>query len=181
MANFSDPGFAGLGGPATGSGGGSSFGGFGGASGAGAAGAIGGSFLKSFSTMGEAFEFRNQVQYEIGAIRNNSAMVLASRDSAIRDINTRAKIMSGRAIALAGPSGVRISGSVVNIAADIKAKAAIDRLRVRVQAENQVAMNEYRQQELKRQSKVKTTQAFIQTGVSTFTSAAGAYAGGMGG
>lgn len=172
MAGFSDAGFSGLGGTTAG-GGGTAGGAGGGMSGFGYAGL----FSSVYGGLSSAFEFGHQVTHEIGVLRNNSEMTLAARDSAIRDVNVRKTIMAGKTLASAGKGGVTISGSVINAAANIHAKAAVDKYRIDIQARNQVALNEFREAELKRQKKVK----LINASINAFVSTAGAAASGAGG
>ena len=109
----------------------------------------------------QAEEFGNQVDFEKQVLENNSKMVLAARDSSIRDIETRKRIMQGNAMAVASGSGVRISGSVIDVVADIHAKAEVDKLRTRIQSDNQVALNRARSGELSRQVGMKKTGAVL--------------------
>lgn len=109
----------------------------------------------------QAEEFGNQVDFEKQVLENNSKMVLAARDSSIRDIETRKRIMQGNAMAVASGSGVRLSGSVIDVVADIHAKAEVDKLRTRIQSDNQVALNRARSGELSRQVGMKKTGAVL--------------------
>lgn len=109
----------------------------------------------------QAEEFGNQAEYEKEVLENNSRMVIAARDSTIRDIETRKNIMAGNAMAAASGSGVRISGSVIDVVADIYAKAEVDKLRTRIQSDNQRGLNTFRSGELDRQVGMKKTGAAI--------------------
>ena len=109
----------------------------------------------------QAEEFGNQVEYEKQVLDNNSRMVIAARDSQIRDIETRKKIMAGNAQAVAAGSGVRIPGSVLDVVADIHAKAEVDKMRIRVQSGNQKLLNTMRSVELDRQASAKMTGAAV--------------------
>jgi len=118
------------------------------------AGGMGAGFiLQAMGGINQAFEQQREFNAERNILTNNSALVLAARDAQIRDTNTRARIMSGRTYAIAGHSGVAGSGSVVNAAADLMGKAAIDKLRIEIQAQNQVTLNAYKSAELARQGK----------------------------
>lgn len=108
-----------------------------------------------------AVEFGNQVDYEKKILENNTEMVLASRDSTIRDIENRKKIMQGNEMARVAGSGVAMSGSIIDVVADIAAKAEVDKLRTRVQTANQIKINRMRGVEISRQADMKMTGAVV--------------------
>lgn len=129
---------------------------------------------RGIGTIFDAEEFENQVHYEQNILENNSKMVVAQRDASIRDVMRRRDIMAGQAEAIASKSGVRISGSVIEAIGDIKAQAEVDKLRIQVQANNQLLTNRLRGEEMGRQAKVKKigayADAFIGGGLSVWSS-----------
>lgn len=129
---------------------------------------------RGLGTIFDAEEFENQVNYEQQILDNNSRMVVAQKDASIRDVMRRRDIMAGQAEAIASKNGVRITGSVVEAVGDIKAQAEVDKLRIQVQANNQILLNRMRSDEMGRQGTKKKigayADAFIGGGLSVWSS-----------
>jgi len=119
-----------------------------------------GMFSDIAASFGRMAEFQRQQQVEINILENNTQMVLIAEKQVKRDIDIRAGIMSGDFIAGAGARGVSAdSASIVNGAAAIIARSKVDKLRVQIQAQNQVNLNKYKQEELRRQNKMAQSKA----------------------
>lgn len=130
----------------------------------------------------QAFEMQRQYNYQKNVLENNIQMLEAYRVSATRDMERRAAIMSGHVYAVAGHSGVSASsGSVVNAAADILAKAEVDKARLAFQVENQIKMARYQQNEMTRRSKKGISDAFVGGALQLAGAGASMGAGGAGG
>lgn len=125
-----------------------------------------GAIANGLEAFGQAMEFQRQNQAEISILRNNTEMVLLAEKQAKRDIDIRAGVMSGEIIASAGARGVAASSeSIVNAAATVIARSKIDKLRLNIQAQNQIHLNQFKEQELKRQN----TQMMTKAGTTTAT------------
>lgn len=112
-----------------------------------------GAVMSIAEQFGQAMEFQRQNQVEINILDNNTDMVLLAEKQMKRDIDVRAGIMSGDIVASAGSRGVTSdSASIVNAAATVIARSKIDKLRLNIQAQNQVALNKMKQDELRRQN-----------------------------
>lgn len=122
------------------------------------------SILEQF---GQAMEFQRQNQVEINILKNNTEMVLLGEKQMKRDIDIRAGIMSGDLVASAGTRGVTSdSASIVNAAATVIARSKIDKLRLGIQAQNQIALNKMKEQELQRQNQMAISKAAVGAGTS---------------
>ena len=116
---------------------------------------------------GAALEFQRQNQVEINILENNTQQVLLAEKQVKRDIDIRAGIMSGDITASAGARGVSAdSASIVNAAATVIARAKVDKLRLQIQAQNQVNLNKMKQDELKRQNSMAMSKAAVGAGTS---------------
>lgn len=120
---------------------------------------------RAYGLLADAGEFRNQVNAQRQLLDNTADMVANKRDSDLFDLRKREGIIAGSVIARAGKGGVRVEGSVINAAADVAGAAALDRLRITVNAQNQINVLRFQSTELNRQANAKQTNAFIGAGV----------------
>lgn len=127
-----------------------------------------------------ANEFDKQIRAQNALLQNTADMVLVQRDALLFDLQKRTAIVAGSVLARAGKSGVTISGSVINAIADVEAMAAVDRLRINVNAQNAVNVIEYQKQELTRQARQKTKNAILGSILSVAGGAIGAPGAGAG-
>lgn len=128
-----------------------------------------GDLLRFGGDINQAFEYKRQANVQQQQLEQSSRSLLAFKASATRDIETRARIMSGQIVGGAGKRGVTTdSASIINAAAEVMGKAEVDKLRLAVNVQNQIIQNEQNQAELKlRGSKSVSdsiTQAFIGVG-----------------
>ena len=138
--------------------------------------------VKLIGQFNNAFEYQRQAKVQRNILANNTQMLLNYKYSASRDIDNRAAIMSGQVIGRAGVSGVRASsGSVVNAAADIMAKAEVDKLRLATNVQNQINLNQYQEAELSRRGKKVVSDAVSDAFMTGVVKGVGAFAtGGFG-
>lgn len=156
---------------AAGAGGSSSLSGF---SGGGGGGGIVDGIGKIYGTFAELQEFTAQVGFQQKLLTNTAEMVIAQRDTLIFDNMLRQRIISGSVVARSGNAGVAAdSGSVINAVADVAAMSALERLRVDVNASNQVNVLNAQKEELGRQINAKRRNAFISAGFQIASMGAG--------
>lgn len=123
-----------------------------------------GAVLGGLEAFGQAMEFQRQNQAEINILQNNTEMVLIAEKQAKRDIDIRAGVMSGEITASAGSRGVSASSaSVVNAASLVIARSKVDKLRLSIQAQNQIELNRFKEAELKRQNSQMMRKAAVST------------------
>ncbi len=127
---------------------------------------------RAFGLIADAVEFGNQVSAQRQLLDNTADMVAVKRDSDLFDLKKRESIIAGSVIARSGKAGVRVEGSVIAAAADVAASAAVDRLRIQVNASNQLNVLRFQRQELTRQVGVKRTTAFIGSSLEVASSIA---------
>lgn len=129
---------------------------------------------KIYSTFADLQEFTAQVGFQQKLLTNTAEMVIAQRDTLIFDTNLRQRIVSGSIVARSGKAGVAVdSGSVINAMADVAGMAEVERLRINVNAENQVNVLNAQKDELGRQIKAKRKNAFISAGFQVASMATG--------
>lgn len=124
----------------------------------------GGGAIASLLTAGMKMDnFKKHIRAQQQDIQMNSQAVIAQRDQQRYDITRRASFIEGSIVAGAGGAGVTTdSGSITNDLADLAGQTAINKFRIDLNANIQLAQNNLKTKELSRQSKASSDIAVVE-------------------